>query len=196
MNENLNGFTTYTSYFYETVSRNVLRELEPIEIRDVVNAFEGIIQNEIKRSDIIFHKPLFEDYDLWTVPMHQSEWASILFNFYTNSKKAIRRANTKGEILIRSGKENETIFLEFSDNGDGISPNDEEKIFDAFFTTTSAASLSTSDSDSMAGIGLGLKIVRDIVESYGGEIFVTTPHKGFKTTIRVEIPVNSETDEL
>ena len=196
LDENLGGFTIYTSYFYETVSRNVLRELKPIEIRDVVHSFEEIIKNDIKSSDFIFHKPVFEDYDLWTVPMHQSEWASILFNFYTNSKKAIRRANTKGEIFIRAGKEREIIFVEFSDNGDGISPKDEEKIFDAFFTTISAASLSASERDSMQGIGLGLKIVRDIVESYGGEIFVTTPQNGFKTTIRIEIPANTEMEEL
>jgi signal transduction histidine kinase len=192
LDKNLKGFTTYTSYFYESVSRNVLRELEPIEIRDIIYDFEEVIKNDIERTGFTFHKPVFEEWDLWTIPMHKSEWASILFNFYINSKKAIRRAGSIGEIFIRCGREDEKIFLEFSDNGDGIPPENHDKIFDAFFTTTSAAGHSATDSETLTGIGLGLKIVSDIVESYGGEIFVTSPPNGFKTTIRVEIPENQE----
>jgi signal transduction histidine kinase len=194
LDENLKGFTTYTSYFYKAISRNILRELEPIELRDIVYDFEDVIKEDIEKSGFIFHKPVFEDYDLWTVPMHKSEWASILFNFYINSKKAIRRAGTKGEIIIRCGKEDNCVFLEFSDNGDGIPPENEEKIFDAFFTTTSAAGRYASDNATLTGLGLGLKIVRDIVESYGGEILVIPPPKNFKTTIRIEIPVNQGMD--
>ena len=194
LDENLKGFTTYTSYFYESISRNVLRELESIEIRDVIHDFQSVIQNDVERSGFQFVEPVFEDYDLWTVPMHKSEWASILFNFYINSKKAIKRADVEGKIGIRGGKENGIVFLEFSDNGDGIPLENKDKIFDAFFTTTSAASNNSSDSDSMTGIGLGLKIVKDIVESYGGEIFVDNPSEGFNTTIRVEIPENTEPD--
>jgi signal transduction histidine kinase len=37
-------------------------------------------------------------------------------------------------------------------------------------------------------MGLGLKIVRDIIESYGGKIFVTTALEGFNTTMRIDIP--------
>lgn len=194
LDENLKGFTTYTSYFYESISRNVLRELESIEIRDVIHDFQNVIENDIERSGFEFEDPVFDDYDLWTVPMHKSEWASILFNFYINSKKAIKRAEVDGKIGIRGGKENGMVFLEFSDNGDGIPSESKDKIFDAFFTTTSAASNNSSDTDSMTGIGLGLKIVKDIVESYGGEIFVDNPADGFSTTIRVEIPENIEAD--
>ena len=192
LDNNLKSFSTYTSYFYEAISRNVLRELNPIELRDVVYEFEDVIGEEIKNSNYIFHKPVFEDYDLWTVPMHKSEWASILFNFYVNSKKAIKRAGVKGEIKIRCGRFNENVFLEFSDNGDGIAPENRDKIFNAFFTTTSAAGKNDPEGESLRGIGLGLKIVKDIVESYGGEILVTNPEKGFNTTIKIEIPENIE----
>ncbi|WP_422355168.1 sensor histidine kinase [Roseivirga pacifica] len=196
LDTNLKSFTTYTSYFYEAISRNVLRELESIEIRDIVDTFHEVIIEDIKRSGYTFHKPIFEDYDLWTVPMHRSEWASILFNFYINSKKAIKRAGSPGELLIRAGREDGKIFVEFSDNGDGIPTENHDKIFNAFFTTTSAAGRKASDEEALSGIGLGLKIVRDIVESYDGEIYVAAPHEGFVTTMRIEIPENgSETQE-
>jgi len=195
LDANLKSFTTYTSYFYEAISRNVLRELEPIEIRDIVDMFREVIKEDIKRSAYTFREPIFEDYNLWTIPMHRSEWASILFNFYINSKKGIKRAGNPGELLIRAGREEGNIFLEFSDNGDGIPTENHDKIFNAFFTTTSAAGRNASDEEALRGIGLGLKIVRDIVESYGGEIYVASPHEGFVTTMRIEIPENSDESE-
>lgn len=192
LDENLKSFSTYTAYFYEAISRNVLRDLDPIELRDVVYEFEEVIQEDIKASNYIFHKPVFEDYDLWTVPMHKSEWASILFNFYINSKKAIKRAESKGEIKIRCGREGGYVFLEFSDDGDGIPIENRDKVFNAFFTTTSAASRNEPEGESLRGIGLGLKIVKDIVESYGGEILVANTEEGFSTTMRIEIPEKKE----
>lgn len=195
LDENLKGFSTYTAYFYETISRNVLRELASVELRDVVYEFEEVLTENIKKAGFVFHKPVFEDYDLWTIPMHRSEWAAILFNLYINSKKAIKRAGTKGEIFIKCGRENGSLFLEFSDNGDGIPPENVDKVFDAFFTTTSVAGRTSSDEEAMTGIGLGLKIIKDIIESYGGEVLVANPETDFNTTIRIEIPeIKSDND--
>ncbi|MGN6602468.1 MAG: sensor histidine kinase [Ginsengibacter sp.] len=185
---NLKSFTSYTAYFDRAISQNVLRELKPIDLRDVVNDFETIIQSDIKRVKIKFETPVFEGFDLITVPMHPSEWASVLFNLYTNSKKAIKRKRNPGVIKIRCGRDKDRVFLEFSDNGDGISIENIPFIFNAFFTTSSAAGSSTNDMDSLTGTGLGLKIIRDIIESYGGEIFVAEATGSFNTTMRIEIP--------
>lgn len=40
----------------------------------------------------------------------------------------------------------------------------------------------------MTGTGLGLKIVKDIINGYGGIIYVKEPTTGYKTTIRIELP--------
>jgi len=188
LQDNLAAFTVYTSYFKEAISKNVNRELESIELRDVVFKFYDVITPDLGRSNLTLEKPEFLDYKLFTCPMHMSEWASILFNFYTNSKKAIKKARSKGKIHIRCGKSDDIVFLEFSDNGIGIPDKDKEKIFDAFFTTSAPSGNSSSEIEELTGTGIGLKIVKDIVEGYGGDIFVTTPHDGFTTTIRIELP--------
>lgn len=188
---NIKSFTAYISYFDRAISRNVFRELEPIELRNAVNDFIDVVKKDIERSGIILHKPIFNDFDLYTIPMHPSEWSSILFNFYTNSKKAIKRNGVKGELFIKCGREDDKVYLEFSDNGDGISEKDQDKIFNAFFTTSSASSHQDSDMDSLTGTGLGLKIIKDIIESYNGNIYVAETENNFSTTIRVEIPENS-----
>jgi len=185
---NLKSFTSYTSYFDKAISQNVLRELKPIDLRDVVNDFEIVIQNDINRVKIDFKPPIFQGFDLITIPMHPSEWASILFNLYTNSKKAIKRKREPGIIQIKCGRQKDRVFLEFSDNGDGIPTENIPFVFNAFFTTSSAAGSSTNDMDSLTGTGLGLKIIRDIVESYGGQIFVSESTEDFNTTMRIEIP--------
>jgi signal transduction histidine kinase len=191
---NIKSFTVYTSYFDKAISRNVLREIEPIELRDVVNEFSSVIKTDLERTGIKLHKPSFEGFDLFTVPMHPSEWASILFNFYTNAKKAIRRKRVSGELFIKCGRENGNIYLEFSDNGIGIPKKIENDIFNAFFTTSSAVGHNSSDSETLTGTGLGLKIVRDIAESYGGKTFVAVPQNNFSATIRIEIPENPSTN--
>ena len=125
--------------------------------------------------------------------MHPSEWSSILFNFYTNAKKAIKRTKKSGEIKIECGLFENNIYLEFSDTGDGISEENEEKIFDEFFTTTSPNTLQEIDtSTEITGTGLGLKIVKDIVSSYRGKIEVVSPKEGFNTCLRIEVPIATE----
>jgi signal transduction histidine kinase len=187
---NVKSFSAYTSYFDKTISRNVHRELEPIELRDVVRNFEAVIANDLARAAIEMIPTKYEGYDLFTVPMHPSEWASILFNLYTNSKKAIKRAKSRGKIFIRCGKDENIVFLEFSDNGDGISKKNEEHIFNAFYTTSTVSNHTSDDATALTGTGLGLKIIRDIIEFYNGEIYVSTPTNNYSTTLRIEIPKN------
>jgi len=190
LDANIKAFTAYTSYFDKTIAQNISRELEPLELRDIVYAFEEVIKRDIERTNLTFHKPHFSGFDLFTTPMHKSEWASILFNLYTNAKKAIKRAGAAGQIFISCGKNEQHVFLDFSDNGDGIPKQNEHLIFNAFFTTASAAGYTATDTEVMTGTGLGLKIVRDIAESYGGSVYVIQPANGFNTTIRIEIPAN------
>jgi signal transduction histidine kinase len=111
---------------------------------------------------------------------------------YSNAKKAIKRAKTAGAIYIKAGLSDDKLFLAFSDNGDGIPKDNEEKIFNAFFTTSSPKGHSMSTEDELTGTGLGLKIIRDIVESYGGEIFLGGATPPFVTCFRIEIPRATE----
>ncbi|GGA94758.1 ATP-binding protein [Mucilaginibacter rubeus] len=188
LQDNLAAFTVYTSYFKEAISKNVNRELEVIELRDAVYKFSDVISPDLIRSGITLEKPEFIGYHLFTCPMHMSEWASILFNFYTNSKKAIKKTKVKGLIHIKAGKADDIVYLEFSDNGIGIPKENEDKIFTPFFTTSAPSGNSANEMEELTGTGIGLKIVRDIVEGYGGDIFVKEPTDGFTTTIRIELP--------
>ena len=123
--------------------------------------------------------------------MHKSEWSSILFNLYSNSRKAIRRAKATGRILLEIGNiDSNYVFVRFNDNGDGIPEQNRERVFNAFFSTSMPASFDTPQNEQLTGTGLGLKIVKDIITGYKGTIKVEEPTAGFSTCIEIRIPKN------
>lgn len=184
MKERLHSFKAYTAYFDRTISRNVVRELIPINVKEQVDAFYASIQNDLARAEIDMPAPSYIGVGLRTVPMHPSEWMSILFNLYTNAKKALRDTEHK-KMHIKSWRDTEKVYLEFSDNGKGIPEADKENVFNAFFTTS--APVGRGD-DTNTGTGLGLTIIRDILTSYNGTIEVAESNSGYNTTFIITIP--------
>lgn len=194
LKENFNRFKSYTAYIDSTFAQNSNREKSPQKLRKVVADFSKIIKADSIGSNITFEED-FYGYDLYTRPMHPSEWTSILYNLYTNSKKAIyREEKNPGLIKIIGGRENGKIYLEFLDNGDGIPVENSERIFDPFFTTSTPASANSEKNEMVTGTGLGLKIVKDIIEAYLGDIFISEPESNYSTCFRIEIPEPTEKD--
>lgn len=184
-------FISYTSYFNSTVSENVSRELKVLSLDTVVADFHKIIKTDLKNLSISLE---IEEYgfDLKAVPMHTSEWTSILFNLYTNAKKAIRREKVKGKIKFVVGKEENKVYLEFSDNGDGVPDANKERIFLPFFTTSTPVGFDAPEDEKLTGTGLGLKIVRDIIVGYGGSIQLISPEEGYSTCFRIDLPMATQ----
>jgi two-component system NtrC family sensor kinase len=93
-----------------------------------------------------------------------------------NASEAV---NEGGEILFKtSNPDADSIKIEVTDDGSGISPEDLPHIFEPFFTTKRNGN----------GIGLGLSIVHGIIQSHKGKIEIKSePGKG--TTISIILPL-------
>lgn len=189
LKKSFSNFESYASYIDSTIRNNAHREKRPIDIVEIVEKFITTIKNDSSINNIEIELEKY-GFDLFTRPMHPSEWNSILYNLYTNAKKAIGRENPQvGRIKIIIEKEEGNIYIEFMDNGDGIPPENVESIFNAFFTTSTE---SNRGSDSQIGMGLGLKIVNDIIYSYQGNIEVVEPVDDFSTSLRIRIKKATE----
>lgn len=172
----------FTNYF--EVGESQLRDQVkiPINLNTVVRQFVKIVPQSI---DVKVEQL---NYDVITKPMHPSEWSSILSNLYSNSRKAIKRNNCKGKILIQIGVEKDNTFLLFNDNGDGIKDENKDYIFDAFFTTSRPVSYDSPSSEHLIGTGLGLKIIKDIILDNKGTISLVDPTPGYTTCFKITIP--------
>jgi len=180
---------SYTSYFDTSISQNLDRKLVPLDMLEVLDDFERVIKANLNKNDFEFNIDI-HNYDVVTVPMHRTEWSSVLYNLYTNSRKAIIRANVKGKINVEIGIEENNLYIKFEDNGDGIPEEKKDKIFNAFFSTSTPASYDAPESKQLTGTGLGLKIVKDIILSYNGNIYVDEPDDDYNTCIKIIIPRN------
>ncbi|MFZ0408664.1 MAG: ATP-binding protein [Cyanobium sp.] len=81
------------------------------------------------------------------------------------------------------------LRIEIADTGYGISPADQERIFERFFRVENAV-------HTEAGTGLGLSIVRGILEKHGTRVRMAS-EPGVGTTFWFDLPLeHSDTDEL
>lgn len=91
--------------------------------------------------------------------------ATILDNLLDN---AIKYTSDGGEVIVRYGTENGYCTIEVSDNGIGIAPQDQERIFERFYRVDKARSRD------LGGTGLGLAIVKHLAQALGGDVHLTS----------------------
>ena len=80
-------------------------------------------------------------------------------------------------VRLEAVDEAATVKITVSNDGDPISEANQEKIFDAFFTTRRDT----------GGTGIGLAIVEAVMKSHGGSIRLLPTNKG--ATFELQFPV-------
>lgn len=99
----------------------------------------------------------------------------VVTNLVKNSIQSIPSDRENPKIEVKVTSEDHMILITVEDNGVGISPDNESKIFEPKFTTKSS------------GMGLGLAMVKNIVETYKGNINFTS-QQGIGTVFTVSFP--------
>jgi signal transduction histidine kinase len=104
---------------------------------------------------------------------------------------AIKYSPPDGRITISVGSDAEarTASVTVSDEGPGISVEEREQVFSAFFRTREAAR------GQVAGLGLGLYICQELVTAHGGAISIEESSSG-GAAFTVTLPIAAEIAEL
>ena len=92
----------------------------------------------------------------------------------------------EGEVRVGINVQNGTMMLSVKDTGSGMTPEEQQSVFNAFTRLPGA--------QGKEGVGLGLTITREIVTLLGGRINVAST-KGKGTTFRVCLPVKVVTNQ-
>lgn len=79
---------------------------------------------------------------------------------------AIKYSDENKKIIINTGRQNNSVFLEIKDKGIGISTEHQKYIFDEFYR------VSTGSTFTKKGSGLGLSLVKHIMDAHGGNISI------------------------
>ena len=104
----------------------------------------------------------------------------ILTNLLDNATK-----HARGDVLVEVGAENGDAVLRVSDQGEGIPPEDVERIFNRFYRV--------DRSRSVPGAGLGLAIAKHLVALHGGTIRAFN-RRGGGAVFEVRLPLAVEVD--
>lgn len=107
----------------------------------------------------------------------------VLMNLLVNAAQAIPEgAQPRGRITLRSGRQDQQVWIEVQDNGCGIAAAQLGRVFEPFFTTKPPGE----------GTGLGLSIATGIAQRHGGQLTVqSAPGQG--TCFRLSLPIEGPT---
>ena len=89
----------------------------------------------------------------------------------------------KGQVIIKAVSQGEEVLISVSDTGDGITPEDKDKLFSKF------EQLGKGKTGERGGTGLGLVVTKGIIEAHGGKIWVDSPGLGQGTTFTFSLPL-------
>lgn len=114
------------------------------------------------------------------VSVPESKIARIVTNIVEN---AIKYNKESGKIFINLVEKSNLAYIKIKDTGIGIAENEIDKVFDRHYRATSGKKINVE------GSGLGLAIAKDIAESYGGSIKVSSK-LGESTEFIISFPIS------
>ncbi len=118
--------------------------------------------------------------DLPSVPVDPDRLIQVMVNLISNSVKFCDKVD--GKVVVRSWVQDGFLRVDVTDNGIGIAESDLERIFERFQQAGDVLI------DKPQGTGLGLPITRQILERFGGSIWVTsTPGRGATFSFRLPV---------
>jgi len=163
LTETLNDFLRYAGRIELHPVRCDVNEL----VDDLIDFYEPQAQNkgvQIRRN--LHPGPLFCQVD-----------ADILKQAFLNLFiNAVQAMSAGGELIVGSRAEESRAVIDVVDTGPGIAAEDQEKIFDAYYTTRPG------------GTGLGLPMSRRIIEEHDGDIHLhSEPGKGTNFTVTLPL---------
>lgn len=139
--------------------------------------------NRILEESLFLYGSYFNSYNIEVnkdlspdLPKIADQGLKIVFNnIIKNACEAMKKNG--GELIVSTSIIDTYVEIEFSDTGEGIPRDIQEKIFEPFFTTKNIGE----------GSGLGLAISREVIQRYNGKLFLRDK-KGKGTIFVIRLP--------
>jgi PAS domain S-box-containing protein len=155
-------------------------EKVPLDINDVVKEVIALVQRELDSHQVLSRIELAPG-----LPMilgDRVQLQQVIINLVMNGIEAMQSVSDRPRALVIRSQQDEShrVLVTVSDSGVGISAENADRLFNAFFTTKSN------------GMGMGLSICRSIVEAHGGRLW-TTANAPRGATFQFTLPASADT---
>jgi signal transduction histidine kinase/CheY-like chemotaxis protein len=150
-------------------------ERELVDLNEIIQEMSVLLDDKANRHAVAIRTDL--DPELPTTTADRVQLQQVLMNLMLNGIEAMQDAG--GELTVASKRsENGHLSVAVSDTGIGLSIDEAERIFEAFFTTKPR------------GTGMGLSISRRIIASHGGRLWENA-NAGRGATFQFTLPVEA-----
>jgi PAS domain S-box-containing protein len=153
-------------------------EKVPLDVNDLVREVIPLVQRRLMSHQVLLQMELAPA--LPTILGDRVQLQQVMINMVMNGIEAMQSVTDRPRELVIRSRQNEPqqVLVSVADCGVGISAENADRLFNAFFTTKST------------GMGMGLSICRSIMEAHDGRLWATAnvPHG---TTFQFTLPVNA-----
>ncbi|MCX6302242.1 MAG: HAMP domain-containing sensor histidine kinase [Bacteroidia bacterium] len=154
---------------YKNASAIPVPETGFIDVAELISQVINLQKNEIERLHIEILVNI--DHKRMTIDGDKNLIEQVLINLLKNSVEALEKSEKK-RVEINCYKKDQKTIIVISDNGEGISKENMERVFLPFFTTREK------------GSGIGLSLSRQIIRMHGGTLDIwSEPGEGTKVEI-------------
>ncbi|MEP7356820.1 MAG: ATP-binding protein [Anaerolineales bacterium] len=146
--------------------------IQEVDVHDGLDNTLVILRHKLNKGTI----KIVRDYDrsLPRIEAFAGELNQVWTNILDNAVDALAG---QGEIRLRTYRDDDRVVVEIGDNGPGIPPEIQSRVFEAFFTTKPLG----------VGTGLGLNIAYNVVNKHYGDIRLKS--KPGETCFQVCLPI-------
>ena len=163
---------------YNTATRNAVLDLQPLRLDELVNEVVAEYKLSLMARRLWFEVDLAEV----SVVADREKLRIIIDNLLSN---AVKFSPNQGRIKISLSSDAGYAVLDVQDQGPGIAPEQQEKIFEAFYQGAAAYTSHVN------GTGLGLSIVWEYLHAHGGMIEVIDDDL-VGAHMRIQLPLQQE----
>jgi two-component system phosphate regulon sensor histidine kinase PhoR len=163
------------------IETGIALKLEPTAVSPMLEECIQSLQPQVLNKQML----VVEDFpsDLPPVLADQTRLHQILTNLIGN---AVKYTQPEGQVTVTAEQRDTMLRITVQDNGMGISPEDQSRIFDRFYRVR------RPETDSIDGTGLGLAIVKTLVDAHNGKIGLES-RLGEGTTFYLSLPLATQT---
>ncbi len=162
----------------KTFSRMDQTAVQEVDLHEEIDRTLTLMEPRLK--DVITVRREYGD--LPRVRCNAGQLNQVFMNLLMNACDAMEEKG--GEIRIASSRQGDGVRLEFQDDGPGMSPEVQGRIFDPFYTTKEPGK----------GTGLGLSMSHQIIERHGGRMVVSS-QEGHGARFIIDLPIDATPTE-